>query len=191
MRPSTRRHATRRHHEGGAPRTHARTHDVLPTAGGEAEDEDDPLQMMLNTKKKREQTDEDNPHPSPSPNPNPHPHPHPHPNPNPGEQTDEEMRVRVDEDVERMMENGVTINPSASLVKTRRLGGGRVGRPWRTHGARRPRALVRRPPRAWEQSGPGPALHPWSLCEQPPNTPDPPELRPSRLLRARYGKATG
>jgi len=84
--------------------------------------------------------------------------------------------VRVDEDVERMMENGVTINPSASLVKTRRLGGGRVGRPWRTHGARRPRALVRRPPRAWEQSGPGPALQPWSLCEQPPNTPDPPEL---------------
>ena len=77
---------------------HARTHHVLPMAGGE--DEDDPLQMMLNTKKKREQTDE-------------------------------EMRVRVDEDVERMMENGVKINPSASNVKTRRLGSGRVGHPWR------------------------------------------------------------
>ena len=47
------------------------------------------------------------------------------------EQTDEEMRVRVDEDVERMMENGVKINPSASNVKTRRLGSGRVGHPWR------------------------------------------------------------
>ena len=93
-------HAAARH--AAAPRrgrpTHARTHHVLPVAGGE--DEDDPLQMMLDTKKKREQTDE-------------------------------EMRVRVDEDVERMMENGVKINPSASNVKTRRLGSGRVGHPWR------------------------------------------------------------
>ena len=124
---------------------HARTHHVLPMAGGE--DEDDPLQMMLNTKKKREQTDE-------------------------------EMRVRVDEDVERMMENGVKINPSASNVKTRRLGSGRVGLGLATHGARHPRTLVRLPSRAQEQSLErlGPAVQPWSPCEQPPNTPGPPEF---------------
>ena len=45
------------------------------------------------------------------------------------EQTDEEMRVRVDEDVERMMENGVKINPRASNVETRRHGSGRAGHP--------------------------------------------------------------
>ena len=45
------------------------------------------------------------------------------------EQTDEEMRVRVDEDVERMMENGVKINPRASKVNTRRPGSSRARRP--------------------------------------------------------------
>ena len=78
------------------------------------------------------------------------------------EQTDEEMRVRVDEDVERMMENGVKINPCASNVETRRLGSGRAGylRQSRlpaaepaTHGSRRSRACAQRPSglqsRAW------------------------------------------
>ena len=139
------------------------------------EDEDDPLQMMLNTKKKREQTDE-------------------------------EMRVRVDEDVERMMENGVKINPCASNVETRRLGSGRAGylrqsrlpaaEPATRGRAGYPRleALSRlRATAFWapEQSlgRLAPAVQPCLACFD--GASGPLAFSPSRLLRARYGKATG
>ena len=126
------------------------------------EDEDDPLQMMLNTKKKREQTDE-------------------------------EMRVRVDEDVERMMENGVKINPCASNVETRRLGSGRAGYPRQSRlpTARGALALARNGPLGSRaELGPlGPRSA--AVFGMFDGASGPLAFSPSRLLRARYGKATG
>ena len=102
------------------------------------------------------------------------------------EQTDEEMRVRVDEDVERMMENGVKINPRASNVETRRHGSGRAGPRLEAPTRLRTAALW-----APEQSlgRLAPAVQPCLACFD--GASGPLAFSPSRLLRARYGKATG
>ena len=105
------------------------------------------------------------------------------------EQTDEEMRVRVDGDVERMMENGVKINPRACSLKLAVPAAAERA----TYGSRRLRAGTRRPSglHSRAQAARLPAALPWSLLPGAAKNCQFHRVWPPRLLRARYGKATG